>query len=164
MMYNFRKQASQIFFQQLTAFMVNTFTALIVSTDRTKLTLDLFLSFLFLKFLLDTCPFVGPLIPQFWTSPLGFKARANSALFKLCGGKYDIHSLRFTSGATPLLVYNASIAASRFPNMHVSAEVGCWDLNHRPPARQSDALLTQPRRFLILGQCMQYLIPKISPL
>ena len=26
-----------------------------------------------------------------------------------------------------------------------SAEVGCWDLNRQPPARQSDMLPTQPR-------------------
>ena len=51
------------------------------------------------------------------TSPLGFKARVGSALFELCGGVRDIRSLRFTSGATPLPVYNASIAASRLPHM-----------------------------------------------
>ena len=59
------------------------------------------------------------------TSPLGFKARVGSALFELCGDICDIYSLRFTSGATPLPVYIASIAAGRFPHMHVSAEVGC---------------------------------------
>ena len=53
------------------------------------------------------------------TSPLGFKARVGSALFELCGGIRDISSLRFTSGATPLPVYIASIAAGRFPHMHV---------------------------------------------
>ena len=58
-------------------------------------------------------------------SPLGFKARAGSALFELCRGIPDIRSLRFTSGATPLPVYIASIAAGRFPHMRVSAEVGC---------------------------------------
>ena len=62
-------------------------------------------------------------------SPLGFKARVSSALFELCGGICYIHSLRFTSGVTPLPVYNASIAASHLPHMRVSAEVGCWDLN-----------------------------------
>ena len=43
----------------------------------------------FLKFLLDTSPFVGPLIPCFGlllTSPLGFKARVGSALFTLSQG------------------------------------------------------------------------------
>ena len=42
--------------------------------------------------------------------------------------------LKLPSGATPLPVYNASIAASRLPHMRVSAEVGCRDLNRRPPA------------------------------
>ena len=57
-----------------------------------------------------------------------------------------IRSLRFTSGATPLPVYNASIAASRLPHMRVSAEVECQDSNCPPPAWQSDALPTRPRR------------------
>ena len=61
-------------------------------------------------------------------------------------GVRNICSPRFTSGATPLPVYKASIAASRLPHMRVSAEVGCWDLNRRPPARQSDALPTRPQR------------------
>ena len=51
--------------------------------------------------------------------------RVGSALFELCGGIHDIHSLRFTSGVTPLPVYIASIAAGHFPHMRVSAEVGC---------------------------------------
>ena len=59
------------------------------------------------------------------TSPLGFKARVGAALFELCGGVRDIHSLRFTSGATPRPVYIANIAAGHFPDMHVSAEVRC---------------------------------------
>ena len=80
------------------------------------------------------------------TSPLGFKARVGSALFALGGGICDIRCLRFTSGVTPLPVYNASIAASGLPLMHVSAEVGSQDLNCRPPARQSDALPTRPQR------------------
>ena len=107
---------------------------------------------------------MGPLIPLFWTSgdetsPLGFKARVGSALFALGRGLHNIRSLRFTYGVTPLPVYNASIAASCLPHMHVSAEVGCRDLNLRPPARQSDALPTRPRRpaFELL-----YLITKTS--
>ena len=58
------------------------------------------------------------------TSPLGFKARVGSALFALGRGVHVTCFLRFISGATPLLVYNASIAASRLPHTHVSAEVG----------------------------------------
>ena len=45
----------------------------------------------------------------------------------LCRGIHDICSLRFTSGATPLPVYNAGIAASRLLRMCISAEVGCQD-------------------------------------
>ena len=85
------------------------------------------------------------------TSPLGFKARVGSALFELCGGVHDICSLRFTSGATHLLVYKASIAASRLPHMRVSAEVGYRDLNRQPPARQSDVLPTRPRLAILLA-------------
>ena len=39
------------------------------------------------------------------------------ALFVLGGSVHDIHSPRFTSGATPLPVLMASIAASHFPHM-----------------------------------------------
>ena len=86
------------------------------------------------------------------TSPLGFKARVGSALSALGGGIHAIHSLRFTSGVTPLLVYNACIAASHLPHMHISTEMRCWDLNCRPPARQSDALSNQPRRPARIGK------------
>ena len=58
-------------------------------------------------------------------SSLVFKTGVGSALFELCGGIRDICSLRFTSGATPLPVYIASIATGCFPHMCVSAEVGC---------------------------------------
>ena len=84
------------------------------------------------------------------TSPLGFKARVGSSLFELCGGIRDICSLRFTSGATHLPVYKDSRAASHLPHMHVSAEVGCWDLNRRPPAWQSDTLPTRPQRLAVI--------------
>ena len=65
---------------------------------------------------------------QFWTSgdvSSGFQSQSGFCLFKLCEGVHNIRSLRFTFGATPLPVYIASIAASHFPHMHVSAEVGC---------------------------------------
>ena len=92
------------------------------------------IKYFFKKFLLDTCSFWGHWYPCFGilvTSPLGFKPEW-AALFELCGGMRDIHSLRFTSGVTPLLVYIASIAASRFPHMCVSAEVGCRIWTTRP--------------------------------
>ena len=76
-----------------------------------------FFFFFFFLILLDTCPFLGPVIPLFRTFgdvSSGFKARVGSALFELCRGVGDICSLRFTSGVTPLPVYIASIAASHF--------------------------------------------------
>ena len=76
-----------------------------------------FLLYIFFKI------FVGHM--SIFGAPLGFKARVGSALFELCRGIHDIHSLRFTPGATPLPVYIASIAASHFPHIRVSAEVGC---------------------------------------
>ena len=88
--------------------------------------------FFFFKFLLDTCPFVGPLIPLFGTSgdvSSGFQSQSGFCLIRTCGGIRNIRSLRFTSGATHLPVYNASIAASHLPHMRVSAVVGCRDLN-----------------------------------
>ena len=86
-------------------------------------------------------------------SPLGFKARVGSALFARGAGIHDIHSLKFTSGVTPLPVYNVSIAASCLPHIHVSAQVGCQDLNYRPPAWQSDVLPTRPWQPTFLSKC-----------
>ena len=92
------------------------------------------LFFFFLNFCWAHVHFWGHWYPCFGlllTSPLGFKARVGSALFELCGGVCDICSLRFTSGVTPLPVYIASIAAGHFPDMRVSAEVGCqiWTID-----------------------------------
>ena len=78
------------------------------------------------------------------TSPLGFKTRVGSLIWTLQRHTWYIY-LRFTSGATPLPVYNASIAAGCLQQMHVSVEMGCGNLNCRPPAWQSDALPTRPR-------------------
>ena len=87
----------------------------------------------FFKILLDTCPFLGTLKPCVW-SPLGFKARVGSALFKLCWGVHDIHSLRFTSGGnTSAGVYGQQSSWSLFP--HACFSRGRMpNLNHRPPA------------------------------
>ena len=70
----------------------------------------------------------GSLIPLFWTSgdiSSGFQNQSGQPYSHLAKA-YMIHSLKFTSGATPLPVYMASIAASCSPYIHVSAEVGCW--------------------------------------
>ena len=44
-----------------------------------------FVLFFFEKFLLDTCPFVGPLIPLFWTSgdvSSGFQSQSGFCLIR----------------------------------------------------------------------------------
>ena len=56
------------------------------------------------------------------TSTLGFKERVGSALFALGRGIHDIHALRFTSSATPLPMYNASIVASRFKTERIMVQ------------------------------------------
>ena len=73
----------------------------------------------FLIFLLDTCPFVRLLIPLFWNSrdvSSGFKSQSRQP--------YSNFAEVYIIGATPLPVYNASRAASCFPHMRVSLEVG----------------------------------------
>ena len=75
---------------------------------------------------MDTCPFLGPLKPLFWTS-----ADVSSGQPALGGGIRGVCSQRLACGVTPLLVYMASIAASHFPYMRVLAEP---DWNGRPLA------------------------------
>ena len=62
----------------------------------------------FLKFLADTCPFLGPLVPLFWISgdvSSGFQSQSGFCLIRyFCGGECNVHSPRFTSGAlTPFI-------------------------------------------------------------
>ena len=89
--------------------------------------------FFFLQFLLDTCIFLRPLIPLFWTSgddSSGFQCLSGKPYWHFGRGICDICSHGFTSGVTPLPAYNAnnaSIAASCLPHMRVSAEVGSRD-------------------------------------
>ena len=64
-------------------------------------------------------------VSNFWWCLLWVLKPEWAALFAFGRGVCYIHSLRFTSGATPLLVYMASIAAVCFPHMYVSIEVGC---------------------------------------
>ena len=70
----------------------------------------------FFKFLMDTCPFMGPLIPLFWTSGdvcLQFQSQ---------GGTPHLHAsslacngiLRFTSGVTSADLLEANMAAKSF--------------------------------------------------
>ena len=69
---------------------------------------------------------MGSLIPLFRTSGdvcSVFQSQSGQPYSHFGRGVHDVHSLRFTSGVTPLLVYMASIAASHLPHMPVSAEV-----------------------------------------
>ena len=69
-------------------------------------------SFLFfLKFLVDTCPFIWPLITFFWIS--GDVSKPEWAgLFTLGRGVYDVCSLRFASGVTPVQLLMDNMVAS----------------------------------------------------
>ena len=61
-----------------------------------------FFFFFFLKFLADTCPFLGPLVPLFWISgdvSSGFQSQSGLP-YSHCGGKRNVRSPRSTSGAT----------------------------------------------------------------
>ena len=103
------------------------------------------LQFYFSKFLEDVSyflwghwyPCLGPLV----TSPLGFITRVGSLIFT-----WWCTFLRFTSSSTPMLVYVASIAASHFPHMCVSAEVGCriWTGDFLLAVRHANHSATAP--------------------
>ena len=106
-------------------------------------TLYLCIKFFFLKFLVDTCPFWGHWYPCFGflvTSPLGFKARVGSALFAIfCGGECNVHSSRFTSGATLADLLAAGTQPVTSP--HACAEVGLGsDSNVQPHEQKTNAL------------------------
>ena len=61
------------------------------------------ISFFFLKkFLADTCPFLGPLLPLFWISgdvSSGFQSQSGLP-YSHCRGERNVRSPRSTSGAT----------------------------------------------------------------
>ena len=105
---------------------------------------------LFFLFLLDTCPFLGPLIPLFRTSgniPLGFKTRMGSLIrtwqrhmwymfpeiqlwcdtFASVNGQHSSWSL------SPYVCFSRG----RLPDL---------DLNTRPLAQKSNALTIRPQR------------------
>ena len=79
---------------------------------------------------MDTCPFLGPLVPLFWTSGdvcSGYQSQSGQPYSHLAE-VYMICSRRFISGATPFPVYMASIAAGHFPHLteiqNVKPEMG----------------------------------------
>ena len=58
--------------------------------------------FFFLKFLADTCPFLGPLVPLFWISgdvSSGFQSQSGLP-YSHCRSNRNVRSPRSTSGAT----------------------------------------------------------------
>ena len=58
--------------------------------------------FFFLRFLADTCPFLGPLVPLFGIScdvSYGFQSQSGLP-YSHCGGERNVRSSRSTSAAT----------------------------------------------------------------
>ena len=99
--------------------------------------------FLFFKFLADTCPFLGPLVPLFWISgdvSSGFQSQSGYCLIRyFCGGECNVHSPRFTSGATLADLLAAGTQPVTSP--HACAEVGLGsDSNVQPQEQKTNAL------------------------
>ena len=97
----------------------------------------------FLKFLADTCPFLGPLVPLFWISgdvSSGFQSQSGFCLIRyFCGGECNVHSPRFTSGAT--LADLLAAGAQPVTSPHACAEVGLGsDSNVQPHEQKTNAL------------------------
>ena len=86
----------------------------------------------FLKFLADTCPFLGPLVPLFWISgdvSSGFQSQSGFCLIRyFCGGECNVHSPRFTSGAT--LANLLAAGAQPVTSPHACAEVGLGSVSN----------------------------------
>ena len=104
--------------------------------------------FFFFKFLLDTCPFLGPLIPLFRTSgdvSSGFQSRSEFYLIQTLWRHMwytfpEIHLWCDTYAS----VYSQHSSRSLSP--HVCFSRGRMsDLNHRPPAWEADMLTTWPQ-------------------
>ena len=92
---------------------------------------------------MDTCPFLGPLIPLFWNSDDVFSWFESQSGFCLicffCRGKCNIHSQRSTSGATHANLLVASTQLVTSP--HACAEVGLGlGSNRQSPRQNTNAL------------------------
>ena len=92
---------------------------------------NVFFFFFFESFWRDTCPFLGPLVPLFWISgdvSSGFQSQSGFCLIRyFCGGECNVHSPRFTSGAT--LADLLAAGAQPVTSPHACAEVGLQTLN-----------------------------------
>ena len=80
----------------------------------------------------DTCPFLGPLVPLFWISgdvSSGFQSQSGFCLIRyFCGGECNVHSPRFTSGAT--LANLLAAGAQPVTSPHACAEVGLGSVSN----------------------------------
>ena len=110
--------------------------------------LEILLFFFFLKFLLDTCPFLVPLTSLFQTSG------DISSRFPSQSGFCLIRTLwRHTWYTVPEihLWYKASAGLYSQQSSQLLSPHACFsrgrmpDLNHRPPAWQVDVLTTRPQ-------------------
>ena len=103
----------------------------------------LYFFFFFLKFLADTCPFLGPLVPLFWISgdvSSGFQSQSGFCLIRyFSGGECNVHSPRFTSRDT--LANLLAAGAQPVTSPHACAEVGPGsDSNVQPHEQKTNAL------------------------
>ena len=100
--------------------------------------LHTFFLFVLLKFLADTCPFLGPLVPLFWISgdvSSGFQSQSGFCLIRY----FCVHSPRFTSGAT--LADLLAAGAQPVTSPHACAEVGLGSVsNVRSHKQKTNAL------------------------
>ena len=97
------------------------------------------------------------------TSPLGLKARVGSALFPIfCGGECNVHSPRFTSGATLADLLVASSAAGHFPTC--ISRGGTWLRFERATAQTEDERATiVPATWLLSTYSIYIYLNKMMP-
>ena len=100
-------------------------------------------SFFYKKFLADICPFLGPLVPLFLISgdvSSGFQSQSGFCLIRyFCRGECNVHSPRFTSGAT--LANLLAAGAQPVTSPHACADVGIGsDSNVQSHGQKTNAL------------------------
>ena len=99
----------------------------------------------FFKVFGDTCPFLGPLVPLFWISgdiSSGFQSQSGFCLIRyfIYGGECNVHSPRFTSGATIANLLVAGVQPVTSP--HACAEVALGSVSNCAIARTEDERAT----------------------
>ena len=89
------------------------------------------------KFLADTCPFLGPLVPLFWiSSDVSSGLQSGSYLICFFAEVNVMYILQFTP-----LVLHSSIPWHPVTTLHASAELGLgWDLNGWSLGQKTKAL------------------------